>query len=315
MASLLTLSEPFTHTYSIIARDSRTGQMGVAVQSHAFAVGSIVPWAEAGVGAVATQSFANLGYGPEGLALMRQGRSASEALERLLKEDEEREIRQVAMLDGQGNVAVHTGSRCVSAAGHLAGEQFSVQANMMVDDSIWPAMKQAYETAITAGKDLADCLLAALEAAQLAGGDIRGQQAAALLIVAGERSPQSWQGRLFDLRVDDHPRPVEELRRLVSIRRAWLLFEQSNELALAGRFDEALPLLERAMKLEPDIPELKFRASSVLFMAGQAPEALALLGQVFTREPRWAEMIPRLAAIGLLPDDPALIDLILSQRP
>src|SRR5579885_298015 len=314
MLSLSSLCEPFAHTYSIVARDSRTGQMGVAVQSHAFAVGSIVPWAEAGVGVVATQSFANLDYGPEGLALMRQGRSASEALERLLKEDEEREIRQVAMLDGRGNVAVHTGSRCVSAAGHLVGEQFSVQANMMVDDSIWPAMKQAYETATAAEKDLADCLLSALEAPQAAGGDIRGQQAAALLIVAGERPSKTWHGRLFDLRVDDHPRPVEELRRLVSMRRAWLLFEQSNELANARRFDEALSLLERAFELEPEITEIAFRASEILFMAGELQEALAMLRQVFAREPHWAEMIPRLAAVGLIPNDPAVIKLMLDQR-
>lgn len=314
MLSLSSLCEPFAHTYSIVARDPRTGQMGVAVQSHAFAVGSIVPWAEAGVGVVATQSFANLDYGPEGLALMRQGRSAAEALEKLLKEDEEREIRQVAMLDGRGNVAVHTGNRCVSAAGHLAGEQFSVQANMMVDDSIWPAMKQTYEAAATSGKDLANCLLAALEAAQTSGGDIRGQQAAALLIVAGERPPKVWHGRLFDLRIDDHPRPVEELRRLVSIRRAWLLFEQSNELATLGRFDEALPLLEQAFELGPDIPELRFRAAAILFMAGQGPEALAMLRQVFASEPHWAEMIPRLAAVDLIPNDPAIIQLILDQR-
>src|SRR5579883_3250824 len=314
MFSLSTASNPFAHTYSIVARDPQTGQMGVAVQSHAFAVGSIVPWAEAGVGVVATQAFANLDYGPEGLSLMRDGLSAEEALSTLLNQDEEREIRQVALLDGQGRIAVHTDSRCIEARGHVAGANYCVQANMMVDDSVWPAMKQAYEEAERREEDLADRMIAALLAAQRAGGDIRGQQAAALLIVARERHQKPWQGRLFDLRVDDHPYPVEELKRLVSIRRAWLLFEQSNDLAQAHRFEEALPPLKRAMELEPDITELAFRGAALLFMAGENPEALALLHQVFAREPGFAELIPRLAAVGLLPNDPALIKLILDQR-
>lgn len=314
MFSLSTASNPFAHTYSIVARDAHTGEMGVAVQSHYFSVGSVVPWAEAGVGVVATQAFANVDYGPGGLSLMRKGLSAVQALETLLKQDEEHEMRQVALLDEQGRIAVHTGSRCIEACGHLLGEGFSVQANMMVDASVWPAMKQAYEEAESNSQDLADRMIAALEAAQMAGGDIRGQQAAAMLIVAGKRQQESWQGRLFDLRVDDHPHPVEELKRLVSIRRAWLCFEQSNELAQAHRFEEALPLLKRAMELGPDITELAFQGASILFMAGQVPEALALLHRVFARESGFAELIPRLAAVGLLPNDPALIKLILDQR-
>jgi uncharacterized Ntn-hydrolase superfamily protein len=303
--------DPFVHTYSIAARDPRTGQIGVAVQSHYFSVGSAVPWAEAGVGAVATQAFANIDYGPEGLTLMRQGLNAAQALEILLQQDEEREIRQVALVDARGNVAVHTGRRCIASAGHATGDNFSVQANMMVDDSVWPAMKHAFERA---EGELADRMIAALEAAQEAGGDIRGQQAAAILIVSGEQQQQSWHGRVFDLRVEDHARPVEELKRLVSIRKAWLLFDQSNELALAQRFDEAVNLLRKAIELEPDITELKFRGTSILFMAGEVPEALALLRDVFAREPRWAELIPRMAAVGLMPDDPGLLKYLLDQR-
>jgi uncharacterized Ntn-hydrolase superfamily protein len=303
--------DPFVHTYSIVARDPDTGQMGVAVQSHYFSVGSTVPWAEAGVGAVATQAFANRDYGPEGLALLRQGRNAAQALEILLQQDEEHETRQVALVDAQGHVAAHTGSRCIASAGHARGDHFSVQANMMVDDSVWPAMKRAYEEA---GGDLADRLIATLEAAQEAGGDIRGQQAAAILIVSGQRQQQWWHGRLFDLRVEDHPHPVEELKRLVSIRKAWLLFDRSNELALAQRYDEAVNLLRRAIELEPDITELQFRGSALLFMAGEAPEALALLRDAFAREPQWAELVPRLAAVGLMPDDPGLLKYILDQR-
>lgn len=305
------ITDPFVHTYSIVARDPHTGQMGVAVQSHYFSVGSTVPWAEAGVGAVATQAFANIDYGPEGLALMRQGLNADQALETLLKHDEEREIRQVALVDAQGTIAVHTGSRCIPAAGHLTGKNFSVQANMMVNDSVWPAMKRAYEEA---EGDLAGRMIAALEAAQAAGGDIRGQQSAAMLIVSDEQQQKPWLGRLFDVRVDDHPRPVEEIKRLVSLRKAWLLFDQSNELAVAQQFDEAVSLLRKAMELGPDITELAFRGTSILFMAGKGQEALTVLHEVFTKEPIWAELVPRMASVGMLPNDPALLKHILDQR-
>jgi uncharacterized Ntn-hydrolase superfamily protein len=305
------IHDPFVHTYSIVARDPHTGQLGVAVQSHFFSVGSIVPWAEAGVGAVATQAFTNADYGPEGLAIMREGRSAEQSLETLLKGDEEREIRQVALVDAQGNIAVHTGNRCIPAAGHLTGEDFSVQANMMVNDSVWPAMKRAYEEA---SGDLVDRMLTALEAAQEAGGDVRGQQAAALLIVSDERQQKPWQGRLFDLRVDDHPRPIEELKRLISLRKAWLLFEKSNELAHAQHIDEALSVLKQAIALQPNDTELKFRSTEILFIAGQPQEALAMFREVFSKEPGWAEMVPRLASAGLLPNDPTFLKYILDQR-
>ncbi|HWQ29053.1 MAG TPA: DUF1028 domain-containing protein, partial [Dehalococcoidia bacterium] len=209
-------SLPPAHTYSIVARDPATGALGVAVQSHYFSVGSIVSWAEAGVGAVATQSIANVDYGPRGLALMREGLSASQALSALLENDPGRDVRQVAMVDARGGVAAHTGTRCIPAAGHLSGDGFSVQANLMANDSVWPAMRDAFERS---DGELADRLLAALEAAQNAGGDIRGQQSAALLVVSGERSHEPWRGRLFDLRVEDHPEPVAELKRLVRLRR------------------------------------------------------------------------------------------------
>ncbi|WP_069802590.1 DUF1028 domain-containing protein [Thermogemmatispora onikobensis] len=309
--SSLLCCEPLAHTYSIVARDGASGQLGVAVQSYYFGVGNVVPWAEAGVGAVATQAFVNTDYGPEGLALLREGLSAAQALERLLQRDEEREIRQVALVDAQGGVAVHTGKRCVAAAGHLSGDGFAVQANMMVNDGIWPAMKRAYEESTG---DLCDRLLAALEAAQAAGGDIRGQQAAGLVIVSGRRTEQPWRERLFDLRVDDHPRPVEELRRLATIRKAWLLFEQSNERLLAQRPDEAVRLFRQALALDPDNADLKFRGTAILLQAGEVPQALVLLREVFASKPGWAELVPRLAAVGLIPDDPELLTLILDQR-
>ncbi|MCX6552506.1 MAG: DUF1028 domain-containing protein, partial [Acidobacteria bacterium] len=195
---------PLAHTFSIVARDPVTGDMGVAVQSHWFSVGSIVTWAEAGVGAIATQSFVEPAYGYKGLELMRGGMSAPDVLKKLLADDAQREVRQVAMIDAQGRVDGFTGKLDIAAAGHHVGAQYSVQANMMENPRVWPAMAAAYEQ--TTG-DLADRLLAALEAAQNAGGDIRGKQSAAILIVKAKSTGKPWAGadRLFDLRVEDHP--------------------------------------------------------------------------------------------------------------
>lgn len=297
------------HTYSIVARDKETGQLGVAVQSHYFGVGPIVPWAEAGVGAIATQSLVRVDYGPRGLQLMREGHSAPQALADLLAEDEDREVRQVAMIDAQGHLATHTGTRCIAAAGHLTGSEVSVQANLMVDESVWPAMMGAYET--TEG-DLAMRLLAALEAAQAAGGDIRGQQSAAIVIVAGTRQETPWEGRLFDLRVEDHPRPVEELKRLVQLRRAYQLVDRSDELMLLERFDEASDCMAQALTLAPEIVELRFWAGLNRIMAGQQAEGKELLRTVFDQEPIWIDLMPRLVTAGLFPDDPDLMQEVLS---
>lgn len=305
-------SLPPAHTYSIVARDPATGELGVAVQSHYFSVGSIVSWAEAGVGAVATQSIANVDYGPRGLALMREGLSAPQALSALLENDPGRDVRQVAMVDARGGVAAHTGARCIPAAGHLSDDGFSVQANLMANESVWPAMKDAFER--SAG-DLADRLLAALEAAQASGGDIRGQQSAALLVVSGERSHEPWRGRLFDLRVEDHPEPVAELKRLVRLRRAYRLADESDELMGAGRFQEARELLERALALAPENDELRFWAALALFRSGREEEALTMLREVFARGPQWAELVPRLAPLGLVPDTPGALQRLLAQRP
>src|SRR5678809_1014161 len=203
------------NTFSIVARDSATGQIGVAVQSHWFSVGSIVPWAEAGVGAVATQSFVDPSYGKLGLDLMRTGKSGPEALRSLLAGDEGREVRQVAMIDAQGRVDDWAGKNDIQAAGHIVGKNFSVQANLMLNDKVWPAMARAFEN--TKG-DLADRMLAALDAAQAAGGDIRGRQSAALIVVTGKPTGLAWKDRLFDLRVDDSSEPLQELRRLVILQ-------------------------------------------------------------------------------------------------
>src|SRR5262245_23641909 len=206
------------HTFSIVARDPATGDIGVAVQSHWFSVGSVVPWAEAGLGAVATQSFVDPSYGQLGLQLMRAGKSAPDALKALLAGDEARDVRQVAMIDAQGRVAAHTGQKNVPAAGHVVGKNYSVQANLMANDKVWPAMSRAFES--TKG-DLAERMLAALDAAQEAGGDIRGRQSAALIVVTGKPTGKPWADRVFDLRVDDSAEPLRELRRLVTLQRAY----------------------------------------------------------------------------------------------
>ena len=208
---VLALPIPARATFSIVARDPETGDLGVAVQSHYFSVGPIVPWAEPGVGAVATQSLVEVSYGPRGLQMMGSGRSAKQTLEELLSQDSNKEVRQVAMIDSRGDVAAWTGKRCIPAAGDHVGAQYSVQANLMSNETIWPAMAQAYETA---KGDLAARLLAALEAGQRAGGDIRGQQSAAIVIVKGKRSNKPWADRVMDLRVEDSPHPIAELERL-----------------------------------------------------------------------------------------------------
>jgi uncharacterized Ntn-hydrolase superfamily protein len=296
------------HTFSIVARDPETGELGVAVQSHWFSVGSVVAWAEAGVGAVATQSLVEVSYGPLGLALMRAGKSAEEALTALLAADEGRDLRQVAMVDAQGRVAVHTGARCIAEAGHEVGPGFSVQANMMINDTVWSAMAHAYES--TEG-DLAERLLAALEAGQAAGGDIRGQQSAAILIVKGTSTGRPWADTVMDLRVEDHPEPIRELRRLVQIHRAYQHMNRGDERLGEGKVEEALEEYRAAAALAPHIEELPFWQAVTLADLGRLEEALPIFGRVFAVNPAWADLVRRLPASGLLRDDPEMLRRIL----
>ncbi|HLF13750.1 MAG TPA: DUF1028 domain-containing protein [Bacteroidota bacterium] len=285
------------HTYSIVARDSVTGELGVAVQSHWFSVGPLVPWAEAGVGAVATQSFVDPSYGPLGIELMRSGKTARQALEGLVASDPGREVRQVAMVDARGSVAAHTGTRCIPAAGHIEGEQFTVEANLMLNDGVWPAMAKAYRDS---KGDLAERMLSALEAAQSAGGDIRGSQSAAILIVSGTPTGKPWQDRLMDLRVEDHPEPLAELRRLVTLHRA---YQRMNAGDVATEHNDiALALKEygAAMEMAPQNLEMKYWTAVALVNAGRIDESLPLFRAVFTSDPQWAELTPRLPGVGLL---------------
>jgi uncharacterized Ntn-hydrolase superfamily protein len=301
--------DPLAHTYSIVARDPVTGDFGVAVQSHWFQVGPSVPWAEAGVGAVATQSFVKIEYGPKGLELMRQGKSAQEALDQLLAQDPQKDVRQVAMVDAQGRVAAWTGPKCIAAAGHRTGNGYSVQANLMDKPTVWPAMAKAFESA---KGDLADRLMAALEAAEREGGDIRGRQSAALLVVRARSTGEPWSDRKIDLRVDDNPLPLVELRRLLDLHRAYEEMNLGDDAMAKNDVQAALGHYTRATEIAPSIAELPFWQAVTLFVAGQEDKALALFKEVFAREPRWARLVPRLPAAGLLPDDPKKIERILA---
>jgi uncharacterized Ntn-hydrolase superfamily protein len=310
-------ADPPVHTYSIVARDPATGELGVAVQSHWFSVGSIVTWAEAGVGAVATQSFIDPAYGQRGLELMKAGRPAPEALAQLLAADAQRDVRQVAMVDARGRVNAHTGAKAIPAAGHrvVANErfQYSVQANLMANDRVWPAMAEAFERATG---ELADRLLAALDAAQAVGGDIRGKQSAAILVVKPTSTGRPWAGadRVFDLRVDDHPDPLVELRRLVRLQRAYALANRGDELVAENKIAAALDAYRGAGDLAPEILELPFWQAVTLASIGREQEAAPIFRRVFEHEPYWADLVPRLPKAGLLPEDPALISRIVALR-
>jgi uncharacterized Ntn-hydrolase superfamily protein len=300
------------HTYSIVAFDKTTGELGVAVQSHWFSVGSMVPWVESGIGAVATQSFVEVSYGPFGLKLMREGKSAQEALADLIQRDKEEAVRQVAMVDSKGTVAVHTGKKCIPEAGHYIGDGFSCQANLMLKNTVWNAMGKAFET--TQG-ELADRLVAALEAAEKEGGDIRGKQSAAIIVVKGKNSGMWWKDRIFDLRVEDHPAPIIELKRLIRLNRAYNHLNNGDELLAENKIQEALKEYTTAMEMYPDNPEMVFWPAATLASTGKVEESLPLFKKVFAVDYNWAILVPRLPGVGQLPKDENLIKKILSVAP
>jgi uncharacterized Ntn-hydrolase superfamily protein len=297
------------HTYSIVARDAGTGELGVAVQSHWFSVGSGVLWAEPGIGAVATQSFLEPSYGPLGLALMRAGKSAEQSLNALLAADKHTDVRQVGMVDATGTVANHTGENAIIEHCDASGSGYTVQANLMWKPTVCTAMQSAYEKA---DGDLADRLMAALEAAQGEGGDIRGKQSAALLVVSGDASEPAWGGRIVDLRVEDHAEPLVELRRLLTVARAYRLMNEGDEHLANGDIDKASAAYSGAAKLVPDNHETVFWHAVTLASAGREDEAMPLFAEAFERWPLWRELVQRLPASGLLPQDPALMRRIVA---
>jgi len=279
------------------------------VQSHYFSVGSIVSWAEPGVGAVATQSIVEPAYGPRGLGQLRRGASAPDALRRLLGDDDQADVRQVAIVDSHGRVAVHTGARCIREAGHRLADGVSAQANMMERPTVPSAMLEAFRAS---DADLAGRLLAALEAAEREGGDIRGRQSAAVLVVAPRASGQPMQDRPVDLRVDDHPDPVAELRRLVAVHGAYGHVEVADELAAAGDLEGALAEYAAAHAKQPDNAELAFWHGVTLAANGREDEARELLERAYAERDGWRELLRRLPESGLFPDDPELLDRMTS---
>ena len=251
-------------------------------------------------------------YGPLGLARMAAGLSAPQTLPGLLGQDEGRALRQVAMVDACGRVSAHTGERCIAEAGHESGSGFSVQANMMASREVWPAMAEAYRRA---SGDLAERLMHTLEAAQAVGGDLRGKQSAAMLIVGAERKPEPWKGIVLDLRVEDHPDPLKELCRLLQLQRAYEHMNRGDELLGKSQTEEALEEYRRAAMIAPEIPELPFWHAVTLADLNRLDEALPLFRDVFTRDPNLAILLQRLPPVGLFRDDPQLLRQILSVVP
>ena len=294
-------------TYSIVAFDEETGQLGVAVQSHWFSVGVLVPWVKAGVGAVATQSFVKVEYGPNGLKLMEKGFTAKEALRLLVDDDENSAVRQVGMVSAKGDASAFTGENCIQFAGHIVGKNYTVQANLMASSTVPTAMVRAYET--TKG-ELVDRIMAALEAAQKEGGDIRGKQSAAIMVTTGEPTGIDWKDKLFDLRIEDHPEPIKEMKRLIRVSRAYQHANQGDLYIETGEIDKALREYNLAAEYYPENPELPYWTAISLASVDRVDEALPIFKDVFEKVPDLRDLIPRLVPAGLLPDNEELIKKI-----
>ena len=288
-------------TYSIVARDKETGEFGVAVQSHYFQVSPAVPWALAGVGAVATQSQVNISYGPLGLDLLQAGYTAEQALKALTSGDPQADVRQCAMIDATGAAAAHTGTKCIPAAGHRVGDGFSCQANLMEKDTVWDAMADAY---LSTAAPLAERMMAALDAAEAEGGDIRGKQSAAMVVVAATGTGRPWVDRLIDLRVEDAPEPLPELRRLLRIKRAYMALSDADRLSDSGDKAAAAARAEEAIMLAPELVEIRFWTGLEMAINGDLDGGCDLMaGVVRDKGERWVETLRRLAMVDRVPAD------------
>ena len=299
------------HTYSIVARDANTGEMAVAVQSHWFSVGTVVAWGKSGVGVVATQSFVNPALGPMGLEMMEEGKSAKESLETLIAEDEGRDFRQVAYLDANGSVFAHTGEKCIASAGQIIGENFSVQANMMLNDDVVPAMAKSFKQ--NSNLPLAERMVKVLWAAQNAGGDIRGKQSAALVVVGPDKVSEPWKDKLVDIRVDDHPQPLKELERILKVHRA---YEHMNNGDLAIEHNDMAKALEEygaAESMFPDNLEMKYWKAVSLANNDRLKEALPIFKEVFKGDENWRTLTGRLPKSGILNLSEADLKIVLEQ--
>ena len=288
----------FAHTFSIVARDKVTGEMAVGVQSHWFSVGTLVSWGQSGVGIVATQSFVNPALGPNGLKFMSEGKSAKEALDLLIEEDEGKAFRQVAFLDVNGGVAVFTGEKCISSAHHIVGDNYSVQANMMLNDKVVPAMAKTFEENSTL--PLAERVLKVLQAAQAAGGDIRGKQSAALIVVNDKRVESAWLDKKINLRVDDHENPLTELHRLLLVHKAYEHMNRGDLAVELGDMTTALNEYGAAENLFPENLEMKYWKAVAMANNNQLQESLLIFKEIFSADENWRELTRRLPKSGLL---------------
>jgi uncharacterized Ntn-hydrolase superfamily protein len=310
-AQVYSVKEPLVHTFSIVARDSITGEMAVGVQSHWFSVGTAVTWGEAGVGVVATQSFVDKSYGPKALALIKEGFTAPEALDKLTAQDSGKSVRQVAIIDVKGNVATHTGSNCIQYASHITGNDFSVQSNMMLGSKVSEAMAAAFRA--SSGKPLAERVLLALEAAQNAGGDIRGMQSAALIVVPGVANGQPWNDKLVDLRVDDHSKPLAELRRLYKVHLAYQHMNNGDLAMEKQDMELAMKEYNAAMKMFPTNLEMQYWTAIALANTGKMDKALPMFKKIFAADKNWKELTRRLPAVNLLKVNEAGLKKVLAQ--
>jgi uncharacterized Ntn-hydrolase superfamily protein len=304
-------SSPLVSTYSIVARDSVTGEMGVAVQSHWFSVGSIVGWGEAGVGVIATQSFVNVSFGMKGLELLRQGKSPQQVVDELIASDEGRDFRQLAVLDAKGKTASYTGKKCIDGAGNIAGNNYSVQANLMLNDKVWGAMEKTF---VNTTGPLAERMIASLEAAQDVGGDIRGMQSASIMVFKGTASDQPWNDKLIDLSVEDHPTPVAELKRLLKVQRAYEHMNAGDLAVEKGNMTLAMNEYNSAMQMFPENLEMKYWTAVTLANNNKLDEALPLFKEVFAKDKNWLELTPRLPKSDLLNVSKEDLEKILKEK-
>ena len=291
-------SDKFAHTYSIVAKDANTGEMAVGVQSHWFSVGTLVSWGKSGVGVVATQSFVNPSYGPKGIELMENGVSAEDVLKKLTDQDEGRDFRQAAILDINGSVSAFTGEKCIESAGHFVGDNFSVQANMMLNDKVIPAMKKAFLD--NSDLPLAERIIKVFEAAESVGGDIRGKQSAALIVVGAEKTSNVWEDKKIDLRVDDSSNPIKEIKRLLKVHRAYEHMNRGDLAIEENDMEKALSEYGKAQVLFPENHEMSFWKAIALLNNGKKEAARPILKRVFRENPNWKKLIYRLPKSGLI---------------
>lgn len=298
------------HTFSIVAIDKEAGEMAVAVQSHWFSVGNVVAWAQSGVGVIATQSFVNKSFGIRGLKLIENGNTADETLKTLLSDDEGREVRQVAIIDAAGGISVHTGNKCIDYAGHILGEDFSVQSNMMLNSTVPKAMADAYKS--NANLPLAERVLEALKAAQNAGGDIRGKQSAAIRIVKTKKSSEPWNDDyVVDLRVDDHENPIVEIERLLKVQRAYEFMNEGDLMVEINDMEKAMQAYNSAMQMFPENLEMKYWTAITLANNGDSKSASKMLHEIYLQDENWRELTKRLPKVGLLNVNASILQVLL----